>query len=316
MFTPSTHDGLPGMPFPGQYRFPSGAEMAGYLASYADRFALPVRTGVHVDGLFRDGDHYLLTSGADAYSADNVVLATGPHRTPRVPKHAAELSPTIRQLHAAEYRNPGQLRAGPVLVVGAGNSGADIALEVCATHPVLLAGRHPGHLPIRIEGRVARFLFPLFWFGWNHILTLHTPWGRRLRANLLERGEGLVRIQPQDIDAAGIERTARIESVADGRPVTADGRALDASNVIWATGFRPDFGWINLPDLDTSGDLAHDRGVVTGQPGLYVVGQHFQYSYGSDTAGGVGRDAAFVVQDIARRTIAGGHPEAQEAVAS
>ena len=85
LFTPSTHDGLPGMPFPGEYRFPSGAEMAGYLASYADRFALPVRTGAHVDGLFRDGEHYLLTSGTDAYSADNVVLATGPHRTPRVP---------------------------------------------------------------------------------------------------------------------------------------------------------------------------------------------------------------------------------------
>jgi len=250
--------------------------MAGYLASYADRFALPVRTGAHVDGLFRDGEHYLLASGTDAYSADNVVLATGPHRTPRVPNHAAELSPTIRQLHAAEYRNPGQLRAGPVLVVGAGNCGVDIALEVSATHPVLLAGRHPGHLPIRIESRAARFVFPI-WFAWNHTLTLRTPWGRRLRANLLGRGEGLVRSGPR----TSTQRASSGQhgsTVADGRPVTADGRGLDVTNVICATGFRPDFGWIHLPDPDTSGHLAHDRGVVPGQPGLYVVGQHFQYS--------------------------------------
>lgn len=305
LFTPASHDGLPGMPLPGGYRFPTGAEMAAYLAAYVERLSLPVRSGVRVDGLFRDGDRYLVTAGADTYGADNVILATGHHRAPRTPAFARELSPRTRQLHAADYRRPDQLRPGPVLVVGAGNSGADIAVEVAATHPVILAGRHPGHLPIRIESRRARLVFPFVWFAWTHLLTRNTRWGRRLRDDLLGHGASLVRIKPDEIAAAGIERTPRIEGVIEGRPVTEDGRVLDVATVIWATGFQPDFGWVSLPGLDSSGHLPNDRGRVTAQPGLYVLGQPFQHSYTSDTAGGVGRDAAFVVADIARRTVRG-----------
>ena len=303
LFTPATHDGLPGMPFPGGYGFPTGAEMAAYLSAYAERFSLPIRTGVRVDGLFRDGDRYLVTAGTEAYSADNVILATGPHRAPRTPAFAGELSPAIRQLHAAEYRNPGQLRPGPVLVVGAGNSGADIAVEVAATHPVMLAGRHPGHVPIQIESRSVRLVFPFVWFAWTYVLTRRTRWGRKLREDLLGHGESLVRIKPDDIDAAGIERTPRIEGVIEGKPATEDGRVLDVANVVWATGYRPSFGWVSLPGLDGSGHLPNDRGRVLAQPGLYVVGQYFQYSYNSDTVGGVGRDAAFVVADLTRRAV-------------
>jgi putative flavoprotein involved in K+ transport len=112
----------------------------------------------------------------------------------------------------------------------------------------------------------------------------------------------LIRVKPRQIADAGIERIARIAGVADGRPQTDDGVVLDVANVIWCTGFVPDFGWIEIPGLDSSGHLACVRGRVTGQPGLYVLGQEFQYMFNSHTVGGVGRDAAFVVKDIAKRS--------------
>jgi len=299
LFTATPHDGLPGVVFPGTYRFPTHQEMAHYLASYAERMALPIRTGVRVDGLFREGSRYRVTAGRTAYLADNVIVATGVHRRPKIPALAAGLSPDILQLHSADYRNPGQVRPGDVLVVGAGNSGVDIGIELAATHHVLLAGRHPGHLPFRIESRRARALFPLIWFIWTHVLTTETGPGRKRRAKVVEgHGDPLIRTKPEDVEAAGIERTARIHGVVDGRPQTEDGRVLDVANVIWATGFVPDFGWIALPGLDSSGHLPNDRGRVEGQPGLYVLGQAFQHRFNSHTVGGVSHDAAFVVRDL------------------
>jgi putative flavoprotein involved in K+ transport len=290
------------MRYPGGYGFPTRDEMASYLAGYADHFSLPVRTGVRVDGLFREGNGFRVTAGSQAFDADNVVIATGVHRRPRRPSFAAELSPDILQLHSADYRNPAQLRPGSVLIVGAGNSGADIGLEVARTHRTLLAGRHPGHLPIRIESRYARMLFPFIWFSWTHVLTRRTALGRRLRAEVLQgHGDMLIRVKPQDIDAAGIERTPRIADVVAGRPRTEDGRVLDVANVIWATGYLPDFDWISLPGLNSSHGLDNERGRVNGQPGLFVVGQEFQYMFNSHTIGGVGRDAARVVGDIVDR---------------
>ncbi|MDQ1716576.1 MAG: putative flavoprotein involved in transport [Pseudonocardiales bacterium] len=303
LFTPATHDGLPGLPFPGGYGFPTREEMTAYLASYAERFALPVRTGVHVDGLFREGEGFRVTAGSTAYDAQNVVLATGVHRRPRIPDFADQLAKDIVQLHSCDYRNPAQLRPGTVLLVGAGNSAADIGLELAPAHRTLMSGRHPGHLPIDINSRQARMLFPFIWFTWTHVLTEKTRPGRKLQAQIRQgHGDMLIRVKPQQIDDAGIERTPRIAGVENGRPQTEDGVVLDVANVIWCTGFVPDFGWIDLPGLDSSGHLSTYRGRVTGQPGLYMLGQEFQYMFNSHTVGGVGRDAAFVVNDIAKRS--------------
>ena len=302
LFTPATHDGLPGTPYPGGYGFPRATELAAYMADYADQHGLPVRTGVHVDGLFRDGDGFKITAGNTMFEADNVILATGTHRKARVPAFGPELSDDIVQMHSNDYRNPGQLKPGPVLLVGAGNSGADIAMETIHTHRTLLAGRHPGHIPLDINSFKARLLFPLIWFVWSHVLTIKTPPGRKMSAQGEEHhGDPLIRVKPHQMDAAGIERIARIAGVVDGRPQTEDGTVLDVANVIWCTGFDADLDWIDLPGLDSSRGLAHDRGRVEGQPGLYALGHHFQYSFASHLVGGVGRDAEFLVKDIARR---------------
>jgi putative flavoprotein involved in K+ transport len=304
LFTPSIRDGLPEAPFEG-YRFPTKDEMVEHLEEYVERFDLPVRLGARVDGLFREDDGFLVTAGTESFRADNVVLATGYHREPRIPAFASELSTDIVQLHSAHYRNPEQLNPGDVLIVGAGNSGAEIGVDVGPTHRVLLAGRNVGYLPIDIRGWQGRLAFPVIWWVWEHLLTQDKKPGRKARAEALEgHGEMLIRQKEKDLVAAGIERLPRISGVVDGRPRTEDGQVLDVANVIWCTGFRPGFGWIDLPGLDSSGRLETERGCVRGQPGLYVLGQEFEYMFNSHTVGGVGKDAAHVVLQIAARSSA------------
>jgi putative flavoprotein involved in K+ transport len=305
LFTPATHDGLPGMPYPGGYGFPTRDEMTQYLRRYAEHFRLPFRGGVHVDGLFKEGDLFRVTAGATSYLAANVIVATGYHRKPKTPVFAGELSTDIVQMHSADYRNPAQLREGTALLVGAGNSGADIALDLVGSHRVILAGRHPGHLPFRIDTWQARLTFPLIWFTWSRILTLRTPPGRKVSAKVVEgrHGDALIRVKPDDLDAAGVERAGRIESIVDGLPVTEDGKVLNVANVIWCTGFTPDYGWISIDGVDSSHRLDSDRGVVRGTEGLYVLGQAFQYMFNSHTTGGVGTDAEYVVNHLSRRTV-------------
>lgn len=302
LFTPASHDSLPGLELGGGYTFPTRNELLDYLERYVEEFQLPVRLGVRVDGLFREGDRFRVTAGAEVFDADNVILATGVHRSPRVPSFASELGDDIRQLHSAEYRNPAQLQPGTVLIVGAGNSGAEIGVEVARTHPVLLAGRNVGQLPIDTRNWQGKLMFPLIWWTWEHVLTEKTKPGRKVQAGMLQgHGDPLIRLKERDLVEAGITRTARIAGVCEGRPQTEDGDVLDVANVIWASGFKADFAWIELPGLDSSGHLDSERGAVKGQPGLYVLGQDFQYMFNSHTVGGVGKDAAYVVQHLDRQ---------------
>ena len=301
LFTPSIRDNLPGMPLGGDFRFPTKDELLDYYEKYVATFDLPVRLGVHVDGLFRDGDGFRVTAGAEAYDADHVILATGAHRAPRTPAFAADLSDDIVQLHSADYRNPRQLAPGRVLLVGAGNSGVELAMDLAPSHEVLMAGRTVGEIPIDIRGWQGRLMFPVLWWAWEHVVTERTRPGRKVRAKHLEgHGDPWIRQKERDIEQAGVRRTARITGVVDGRPQTEDGELLDVENVIWCTGFVNGFDWIDLPGLDSTGRLDSERGAVVGQPGLYVLGQEFQFMFNSHTVGGVGKDAAYVVRQLDR----------------
>jgi putative flavoprotein involved in K+ transport len=308
LFTPARYNALPGMPFPGPARaFSTKDEVADYLEAYATQFELPVRTGVRVERLSRNGSQFVVEEGAVRFEAENVVVAMASHQTPRVPPFAHELDPGIRQLHSSEYRNPSQLQEGPVLVVGVGNSGGEIAVEVVKEHPTWLAGKETGHVPFRIERAPARILFlPLMFRVIGHrVLTVHTPIGRRMRPKLLSHGAPLVRVKPKDVAAARIERVPRVVGVRDGLPLLEEDRVLEATNVIWCTGFRPDFSWIDLPIFGEEAEPIepiHHRGIVAGEPGLYFVGLFFLYAMSSGFLPGVGRDAEHIVKDIASRT--------------
>lgn len=302
LFTPARFNGLDGMPFPARpHSFPTKDEMADYLEEYARRFELPVRTGVRVERLTKDGSRFLVEAGDRRVEADHVVVAMSSWQRPRVPGASRELDPEIVQVHSAEYRNPGQLRDGAVLVVGVGNSGGEIALDVVGGHRTLLAGRETGHVPFRVEGAVGRLMVPVVLrLLFHRVLTVSTPMGRRARPKMIARGEPLVRVKPKDLVAAGVERVPRVVGARDGLPLLEDDRVADVANVIWATGFHPDFSWIDLPGLG-DGEPDHDRGVARTEPGLYFVGLKFLYSVSSSQIHGVGRDAERIARTIAAR---------------
>jgi putative flavoprotein involved in K+ transport len=303
LFTPARYDGLPGLRFPAKGdEFPSKDQMADFLESYAAHFNLPVRTGMKVDKLSRKDGRFVVNAGGASFEAENVVVAMGSHQKPRVPAFARELDPKIVQLHSLDYRNPSQLKDGGVLIVGVGNSGADIALEVARTHRTWLAGKESGHVPFRNESFAGRFiLVRIVRFIGHHVLTVNTPIGRRLRPKLRFQAAPLIRVKPQDLLAAGIERVSRLTGMKDGRPLLDDGRLLDVENVIWCTGFTNGFSWIDLPIFGADGEPIYDRGIVPTVPGLYFVGLNFLYAMTSDTVTGVGRDAKRAVDAIAAR---------------
>jgi putative flavoprotein involved in K+ transport len=308
LFTPARYNALPGLPFPGPGQtFSSKDEVADYLEAYTERFELPILRGVRVDRLSRNGSDFVVEGGGRRFQADNVVVAIATHQRASVPRFAEQLDPGITQLHSSEYRNPSQLQAGYVLVVGVGNSGAEIAIEAAKQHRTWLAGKETGRVPFRVDGAAARFVFlPLmFRFIGHRVLTTRTPIGRKLRPKLLSHGAPLVRVKPKDIAAAGVERVPRVVGARDGAPLLEGKRGLEVANVIWCTGFRPDFSWIDLPvfgEKDEPTEPIHHRGVVAAQPGLYFVGLFFLYAMSSGFLPGVGRDADHIVKHIASRT--------------
>jgi putative flavoprotein involved in K+ transport len=302
LFTPARYNALAGMPFPAPaHSFPTKDQVADYLAAYAARFQLPVRTGVRVERLSRAGGRFVVVAGDRNWEANNAVVAMSSFQIPRVPPFASDLSPGIVQLHSAGYHNPAQLQEGGVLVVGAGNSGAEIALDIAGRHRTWLAGKESGHVPFRIEGAAARFVFQplLFRVVGHRVLTVDTPIGRRMRPRLLAHAAPLVRVKPKDLAAAGIHRVPRVVGVRGGQPLLADQRVLEVANVVWCTGFGHDFSWIDLPVFgDSEHEPMHYRGVVASQPGLYFVGLHFLYAMSSGFLPGVDRDAEHIVQEI------------------
>lgn len=303
LFTPGRLNSLPGMAFPSDpHAFPTKDEVADYLEAYATRMELPVRTGVRVRDLWpaEDGLGFRIAAEDGDYEAAQVVVATGAYDRPRVPDFATDLDAAITQLHSSEFRSPSQLRDGAVLVVGASNSGAEIALMAAKDHHTVLSGREVGKMPFRPEDRLARVFDTFFWFFVNHIATVDNPIGRKAQPDIRDHGLPLDRVRPADLAAAGVERVyARTVGVQDGMPRLNDGRVIDATNVVWATGFRPDHTWIHLPVTGTDGWPMQTRGVATRVPGLFFIGLPFMYAGASALLGGVGRDAAYLVERMA-----------------
>lgn len=301
LFTPSQFDSLPGMPFPkpADY-FPSKDEVADYLETYARRFSLPIRHNVKVESLARDGQGYRVWGSGLQFAARNIIIATGPYQSPHIPPFARELDPGIFQLHSSAYLNPRQVPVQSVLVVGAGNSGAEIAIELAqAGKQVWLAGRDVGRIPS--NSPLARLVGArLTWWFMSHLLTLQTPMGRRMRAQLTHHGTPLGRVRRDEVAQAGVQITPPMSGTQSGKPQLQDGRIVPAQGILWATGFRPDYRWIDLPIFDEHGLPQHTAGLVDGAPGLYFLGLPFQTGLTSALLGGVGKDAAHIAAHIAR----------------
>ena len=320
LFTPRRFASLPGMLLDvGRFEYPTGAQFGDYLEGYARRFDLPVHTSSRVASLNRepDGRFRLELADGDEVLAERVIVASGAHRVPVTPAFAAGLDPSIRQLHSLDYRGPEQFADGPVLVVGAANSGTDVALDAArAGHAVTLAGRHPGHVPVDIDTAIGNAMSGIFLRRLRRI-TIDTERGRRMLA--AERGHGvmLIRNSLRDLERAGVVQVGRVRGVEAGHPVLDDGTVVDAATVVWCTGSRPDLSWIRVDGVvGAHGEPETTRGVVTGCPGLAFVGMEFQYSVASAALIGMDRDAAFVVDALFGDVARVGHAEAVSAQAA
>lgn len=305
LFSPNRLNGLDGYPFPGHPdAFPSKDEMADYLEGYAARFALPLRHGCRVERLFHRGGAFVLECGSERLLADQVVVAMGSFQTPRIPPFASSLRSDIKQFHASAYKNPAQLVPGAVMVVGAGNSGAEIAMDLAKTHRVTLVGPKVKEMPVKHGSWLATRLFVPFLMRviFHRLLTLRTPVGRKARPAMLGEATPLIRTKTRDLLKAGVRRVeAHLSGVKNGLPVLEDGRVVDVDNVIWCNGFQAGQSFIELPVFDREGHLEHEGGVVRARPGLYFVGLTFLYAMSSGMVHGVGRDAARIVEAVAER---------------
>jgi putative flavoprotein involved in K+ transport len=296
LFTSGRYDNLPGLPFPAAPdTYPGKDDVADYLQAYAAKFGLAVRLGTNVTSLTRNASGYIAKAGGEALEARHVVVATGPFQEPFIPPIAEALDPGVHQTHSAHYQRPHSIPPGKVLVAGAANSGCQIAAELSATHAVdLSAGQRLPAIPQRPLGRDI--------WNWATTLRLDTVTatsrlGRRLAGRDQVIGPGPRQLARRH----GIRIRPRAASAAGQTVTFADGSATDFDTVVWATGYTTDHTWIDIPQThDDQGHLLHQRG-VTPSPGLYILGQTWQHTRGSALLGWVGRDAAFLAGQIARR---------------
>ena len=293
LFTPRRYSALPGLPFPGDPDgYPTRDEVIAYLERYQETFELPIELNSEVRRLSESDGRFMLELHGRTITSNQVVVATGPFQTPYVPKVAESLEPGVWQAHSTGYQRPSEVPEGTVLVVGGGNSGYQIAKELSATHKVVLSvGSKQKPLPQRIAGR------DLFWWLTKTRLlskTVESPLARKLGSR-----DTLIGSSPRELTRKfGVELKSRVTDVA-GRIVRfEDGSTLEVDAVVWATGYRPDYSWIELPILDSNGRPRHRRG-VTDVPGLNFLGLSWQWTRGSALIGWVKDDAEFIAAEIA-----------------
>lgn len=311
LYSAAWADGLPGLPFPARrWDFPTKDEFADYLELYAEQLGLPVRLGTRVErlGALPGGDGYLVSTDHGPILADNVVVATGSFgRTPKVPSFADQLDPSIVQLHSSEYRNVEQLPEGPVLVVGSSHSGCDIAYEVAATRPTMMAGRDTGQIPVPFSSPLLRVVMPVMFFAMTCLVTRRSPMGRKMIQQVRLHGGGpRLRVQKADLAERDVDWvTEHVTGVDGGLPVVGTRGPVEVRTVIWCTGFRQDFSWIDLDVFDEHGWPREVGGLVESAPGLFFAGLAFQHSAGSMLVYGTAHDAPVVARHVLRRVGAG-----------
>ena len=295
LFTPSQHDGLPGMSFPGlKGSFPGKDEIADYLESYVKEYSLPVKLNTKVNHLSERNNQYEIDTSGGRIIARKVIIATGTNPFPYIPAISSDINREIFQIHSSGYTRPDLLPPGDVLVVGAATSGIEIALETSKTHRTFISGNPPFHIP----DKALRYAGELYWWFISNILTTRTPIGKKIKKKIIRGGSPLIRVSSDDLKSAGIPCLSRVAGVKDGFPTLADGTIIKVRSIIWATGYRPDFSWIGLDVTDETGWPVFERGVSPVKKGLYFMGMPFQFGLTSGLVGGVGRDAAYIARHI------------------
>ena len=325
MVTPNWMNSLPGVPFPGSDSDPDGfshhATTLQYLADFAKSFNAPLKLGVNVARVERKGDQFVVRAGETTYIARNVVVATGGYPVPRVPSFASKLSSDVIHFHSSEYRNPDQFPAGStVLVVGSGSSGIPIAGDIASKHTCTIAlGSNP-QIPRKMPGKAMAGMLSkmprpkvhfapeemdkiadsMWWMNRAGLFDepVDSPWAQR---GLNATSDPYIGPPLDEImTRTGLKKAERV-SDANGKTLThADGSTIQPDAVVWATGYRSDYTWIDVPVFDDNGKPAHTRG-VTEVPGLYFLGLRFLMSHRSSLLYGAARDAGYLTEQIETR---------------
>jgi putative flavoprotein involved in K+ transport len=268
--------------------------VADYLEEYARYFSLPVKTGTKITRLAAGTSGFELFNSNEKVTADQVIIATGTQPIPKLPAFFKAMNRDIYQIHSSSYTNPASLPPGDVLVVGAGTSGVEIAIELSHTRNTMIAGNPTFHIP----DPVFTYAGGLYWWFVKNVLTVRTPMGRKAKPQILKGGAPLIRVSKKDLHNAGVQILPRVSGVKDGVPLLENGSTVHSAVIVWSTGYKPDFSWIEPAITDETGWPSTDRGVSKVAPKLYSVGMPFQYALTSGLIGGVGRDAAYVVSKI------------------
>jgi putative flavoprotein involved in K+ transport len=295
LFTPRSYSSLPGLQLNGEEKqYPTKEEITDYLKLYVNTFLLPIQLNTSVLNLDKI-DHFILNTTQGEYLSRNIIVATGPFQIPFIPEFSQLLSENILQLHSSEYKNPNQLNRGTTLVVGGGNSGAQIASEISMDSKVYLSvGQQLKFLPQDIANKSI-----FWWFDKLGVLkaNVHSKVGQIIKNKLdpifgfelkSQLNEGRVVLKP------------RATSANKNDIFFDDNTSLKVSNVIWSTGFKSDYSWIKIPNvLDEKGIPIHQRG-ITSINGFFFLGLPWQYRRGSALLQGVGTDANYIVEKLLR----------------
>ncbi|WFB60148.1 NAD(P)/FAD-dependent oxidoreductase [Paenibacillus sp. BR1-192] len=294
LFTPRTHSALYGMTLEGEpHGFPDKDEVASYLKSYAARFRLPIQFATNVTSVRKEGGMFIVDTDRKSFHTKALIIATGPFQQTRIPAFAASVPGDVLQLHSSEYKRPSQLQEGDVLVVGGGNSGAQIAVELSGDRETYLAlGQPPRYLPMALWGK------GMFWWldRLGVLSASSSSWvGRKLRG----MGDPIFGYELKQAVKCGkvVLKTRAVGAGASGMRFE-DGTALKVRNIVWATGFAAGYDWLHIEQaLDRKKALIHTRG-ISPVKGLYYVGLPWQTHRGSALLAGVSRDAREIVQAI------------------
>lgn len=299
MFTPRLYSSLPGLPLPGDPKeFPTKDEIADYLDQYVQAFDLPIKFNTQVQKVRKEKDIFVISTNDLMLKTKRIVIATGPFHTPSIPSFSKELSREITQLHSSEYRNPTQLQDGPVLVVGSGNSGAQIAVELSESHETYLSvSQTIRFMPLNIAGKSI-----FWWFDKLGILKAdrHSFIGKKIQS----KGDPIFGYELREkIKNHSVILKSRTKSIHKNEIQFEDLTSISVKNIIWATGFIPNYSWIEIPNLlDSNGKVTHERG-VTEIDGLYFLGLPWQHRRGSALLLGVGEDAEYLYKYMTKKDL-------------
>lgn len=294
LFTPRMYSSLPGLLLKGDpHDFPVKDEIVQYLNQYVDAFQLPVQLQTEVKRVWKEYNHFYVQTIDEVYEAENVIIASGPFQTPNIPGFAQQLSSDILQMHSSQYKNPADLIEGNALVVGGGNSGAQIAVELSNERETYLSvSQKMKFFPLKIGKK------SIFWW-FDKLGILKAPSHSWIAKKIQAGGDPIFGSELKGALASGaVIQKSRTVDGDDTAIRFQDQTKLEVQNIIWATGFSLDYSWLEVKEvLNDRGRPLHKRG-VTQVDGLYFLGLPWQYRRGSALLQGVGEDAKYIAEHI------------------